>query len=106
MKPRKDCHNDFLPLVFAILNNFSSSKPKIGLFNKQARFKSSLGNTPNLNKDNEYGNEVLYNGLTGEQLLVNIFIGPTFYQRLKHMVVDKYLIYSTDIKFDNLYEFN
>ena len=43
----------------------------------------------------EYGNEVLYNGLTGEQLQVNIFIGPTFYQRLKHMVVDKYHSRST-----------
>ena len=35
------------------------------------------------------GNEVLYNGLTGEQIQVRIFIGPTFYQRLKHMVKDK-----------------
>ena len=43
----------------------------------------------------EYGNEVLYNGLTGEQLIVNIFIGPTFYQRLKHMVIDKYHSRST-----------
>jgi len=33
--------------------------------------------------------EVLYNGRTGEQLKVNIFMGPTFYQRLKHMVDDK-----------------
>ena len=36
-----------------------------------------------------YGNEVLYNGMTGEQLEANIFIGPVFYQRLKHMVNDK-----------------
>lgn len=36
-----------------------------------------------------YGNEVLYNGLTGEQLEANIFFGPVFYQRLKHMVNDK-----------------
>lgn len=36
-----------------------------------------------------YGNEVLYNGLTGEQLQTNIFLGPVFYQRLKHMVNDK-----------------
>jgi DNA-directed RNA polymerase beta subunit len=36
-----------------------------------------------------YGNEVLYNGLTGEQLETNIFMGPVFYQRLKHMVSDK-----------------
>ena len=35
------------------------------------------------------GNELLYNGQTGEQLETNIFIGPTFYQRLKHMVADK-----------------
>ena len=36
-----------------------------------------------------HGNEVLMNGMTGEQLETNIFIGPTFYQRLKHMVNDK-----------------
>lgn len=36
-----------------------------------------------------YGNEVMYNGLTGEQHEVNIFFGPVFYQRLKHMVNDK-----------------
>jgi DNA-directed RNA polymerase II subunit RPB2 len=36
-----------------------------------------------------YGNEVMYNGLTGEQLETSIFIGPVFYQRLKHMVSDK-----------------
>ena len=36
-----------------------------------------------------YGNEVLYNGLTGEQLEMNVFFGPVFYQRLKHMVNDK-----------------
>jgi DNA-directed RNA polymerase II subunit RPB2 len=36
-----------------------------------------------------YGNDVLYDGLSGEQLDANIFIGPVFYQRLKHMVNDK-----------------
>ena len=36
-----------------------------------------------------YGNELLYNGLTGEQLETNVYIGPVFYQRLKHMVNDK-----------------
>jgi DNA-directed RNA polymerase II subunit RPB2 len=35
------------------------------------------------------GTEVLYNGNTGEQLESNIFIGPTYYMRLKHMVKDK-----------------
>jgi len=36
-----------------------------------------------------YGNEILYNGRTGEQMKTEIFIGPTYYQRLKHMVADK-----------------
>ena len=35
------------------------------------------------------GNEVLYNGHTGKRLPAQIFIGPTYYQRLKHMVDDK-----------------
>jgi DNA-directed RNA polymerase II subunit RPB2 len=35
------------------------------------------------------GNEILYNGYTGEQLYSNIYIGPTYYMRLKHMVKDK-----------------
>ena len=35
------------------------------------------------------GNEILYNGRTGEQLSTEVFIGPTYYQRLKHMVDDK-----------------
>jgi DNA-directed RNA polymerase II subunit RPB2 len=33
--------------------------------------------------------EVLYNGQTGEQLEADIFMGPTYYMRLKHMVKDK-----------------
>ena len=36
-----------------------------------------------------YGNELMYDGLTGEQIACPIFIGPVFYQRLKHMVADK-----------------
>jgi hypothetical protein len=35
------------------------------------------------------GNEVLYNGMTGEQMESDIFIGPSYYMRLKHMVKDK-----------------
>jgi len=33
-----------------------------------------------------YGNETMYNGLTGEMFKTKIFIGPTYYQRLKHLV--------------------
>jgi hypothetical protein len=36
-----------------------------------------------------HGNELLCNGLTGEQHECSVFMGPVFYQRLKHMVNDK-----------------
>lgn len=36
-----------------------------------------------------HGNELLYNGLDGTQIETSIFVGPCFYQRLKHMVSDK-----------------
>lgn len=35
------------------------------------------------------GLEVMYSGMTGRKLQSQIFIGPTYYQRLKHMVADK-----------------
>ena len=35
------------------------------------------------------GNEIMYNGMTGEQLETEIYFGPTYYERLKHMVKDK-----------------
>ena len=37
----------------------------------------------------KYGNEVMYDGRSGEQIETDIFIGPTYYLRLKHMVADK-----------------
>jgi DNA-directed RNA polymerase beta subunit len=36
-----------------------------------------------------YSHEVLYNGMTGEQMEADIFMGPIYYQRLKQMVEDK-----------------
>ena len=38
---------------------------------------------------NSTGNEILYNGESGEQLKMELFIGPCYYMRLKHMVKDK-----------------
>ena len=40
------------------------------------------------------GNEFMYNGMTGEMFKAAIFINPTYYQRLKHMIGDK--IHSRD----------
>jgi len=43
---------------------------------------------------NNYGiepssNEILYNGHNGRQMEVNVFMGPCFYQRLRHCSADK-----------------
>eukprot|EP00798_Chlamydomonas_sp_ICE-L_P000701 gene701-2131_t len=36
-----------------------------------------------------YGDEIMYNPRTGERISTPIFVCPTYYQRLKHMVADK-----------------
>ncbi|KAI9842564.1 MAG: DNA-dependent RNA polymerase II [Sclerophora amabilis] len=38
---------------------------------------------------NSRGFEVMYNGHTGKKLVAQVFLGPTYYQRLRHMVDDK-----------------
>jgi DNA-directed RNA polymerase beta subunit len=45
-----------------------------------------------------YGHEILYNGQTGEMMQAEIFMGPTYYLRLKHMVEDKINYRSTGPK--------
>lgn len=35
------------------------------------------------------GYEVMYNGATGRKMRAQVFLGPTYYQRLKHLVQDK-----------------
>ncbi|PVI07525.1 putative DNA-directed RNA polymerase I subunit beta [Periconia macrospinosa] len=44
---------------------------------------------------NYYGNEPLYSGITGTELSCDIFIGVVYYQRLRHMVNDKYQVRTT-----------
>jgi DNA-directed RNA polymerase II subunit RPB2 len=65
--------------AFGECTGFSNRGSKIGVFGEllpKVGFHSS-------------GNDVLYNGMTGEQIESEIFIGPTYYMRLKHMVKDK-----------------
>ena len=45
-----------------------------------------------------YAHEVMYNGQTGEMMEAEIFMGPTYYLRLKHMVEDKINYRSTGPK--------
>jgi DNA-directed RNA polymerase I subunit RPA2 len=41
---------------------------------------------------NYHGTEVLYSGVFGTEMTCEIFIGPVYYQRLRHMVSDKYQV--------------
>eukprot|EP00668_Euglena_longa_P033150 GGOE01042677.1.p1 GENE.GGOE01042677.1~~GGOE01042677.1.p1 ORF type:complete len:1135 (-),score=406.12 GGOE01042677.1:113-3463(-) len=38
---------------------------------------------------NYHGRDQLYSGITGEPLEAYVFMGPVYYQKLKHMVLDK-----------------
>ncbi|KAF9594003.1 hypothetical protein IFM89_026715 [Coptis chinensis] len=44
---------------------------------------------------NSLGSEVLYSGVLGTELVCEIFIGPVYYQRLRHMVSDKFQVRNT-----------
>ncbi|CUM64158.1 uncharacterized protein PRCAT00001750001 [Priceomyces carsonii] len=44
---------------------------------------------------NYHGNEPMYSGVTGEELRADIYIGCVYYQRLRHMVNDKFQVRST-----------
>ncbi|TVU32185.1 hypothetical protein EJB05_23907 [Eragrostis curvula] len=44
---------------------------------------------------NYHGTEVLYSGLFGTEMQCEIFIGPVYYQRLRHMVSDKFQVRTT-----------
>ncbi|CAG8757166.1 15604_t:CDS:2, partial [Acaulospora colombiana] len=44
---------------------------------------------------NYYGNEPMYSGITGEEFAADIYLGVVYYQRLRHMVSDKFQVRST-----------
>lgn len=44
---------------------------------------------------NYHGNEPMYSGITGEELKCDIYIGLVYYQRLRHMVNDKFQVRTT-----------
>ncbi|KAF4583246.1 DNA-directed RNA polymerase I subunit RPA2 [Ophiocordyceps camponoti-floridani] len=44
---------------------------------------------------NYHGNEAMYSGITGEELAADIFTGVVYYQRLRHMVSDKFQVRTT-----------
>lgn len=44
---------------------------------------------------NYHGNEPMYSGITGEELAADIYVGVVYYQRLRHMVNDKFQVRTT-----------
>ena len=44
---------------------------------------------------NSFGIETMYSGLSGIEFEANIFLGPIYYQRLRHMVADKFQVRTT-----------
>ena len=58
---------------------------------------NEIGNALGKFNFERHGWETMYNGMTGEMINAKIFIGPTYYQRLKHMVVDKIYARSTGL---------
>jgi DNA-directed RNA polymerase I subunit RPA2 len=44
---------------------------------------------------NYHGNEPMYSGITGEEFKADIYIGLVYYQRLRHMVNDKFQVRTT-----------
>ncbi|MCJ1273380.1 DNA-directed RNA polymerase I subunit RPA2 [Puttea exsequens] len=44
---------------------------------------------------NYHGNEPMYSGITGQEFAADIFLGVVFYQRLRHMVNDKFQVRTT-----------
>ena len=52
----------------------------------------TVSDISDLLRENNYqsrGFEVMHNGHTGKKLVAQIYLGPTYYQRLRHMVDDK-----------------
>ncbi|TPX33860.1 DNA-directed RNA polymerase [Synchytrium microbalum] len=44
---------------------------------------------------NYHGNEPMYSGITGEEFKADIYLGVVYYQRLRHMVSDKFQVRTT-----------
>jgi len=78
-------------LIECLQGKYGANKGEIG---DATPFNDAVDVAKISNLLNEYnyqprGNEVMYSGHTGRKINAQIFLGPTYYQRLKHMVDDK-----------------
>ncbi|KAI8978122.1 hypothetical protein BDB01DRAFT_800873 [Pilobolus umbonatus] len=64
-------------------------------FNEQHTASDYFGEQLKAAGYNYYGNEPMYSGITGEEMKMDIYIGVVYYQRLRHMVNDKFQVRTT-----------
>ena len=70
----------------AVYGKYGNATP---FTNSSVDITSKIGDELEKSGYERHGNEWLYDGATGKRLQAQIFIGPIFYQRLKHLVSDK-----------------
>lgn len=70
---------------FSNIKFFQNATDAVGFFGEQLRRAGY----------NYHGHERLYSGITGEEFEADIFMGVVYYQRLRHMVSDKYQVRTT-----------
>lgn len=81
---RLPAHSPFGHL-FVTINRFSEEDTAIDYFGEQLLAAGY----------NYYGNEPMYSGITGQEFAADIYIGVVYYQRLRHMVLDKFQVRTT-----------
>ena len=64
-------------------------------FNEQDTASDYFGEQLRAAGYNYHGNEPMYSGITGREFAADIFCGVVFYQRLRHMVNDKFQVRTT-----------
>ncbi|KAL6562796.1 DNA-directed RNA polymerase I subunit RPA2 [Orobanche hederae] len=83
----------------ALHGNFVDATPFLSSMTKKSESDSTLvdelGSKLIARGFNYHGLEVLYSGVYGTEMTCEIFIGPVYYQRLRHMVSDKFQVRST-----------
>jgi DNA-directed RNA polymerase I subunit RPA2 len=84
-------HSSAQYLVLALMtfltsnNRFSEEDTAVDYFGKQLLAAGY----------NYYGNEPMYSGITGQEFAADIYFGLVYYQRLRHMVLDKFQVRTT-----------
>lgn len=73
----------------ALTGEFQDATPFAEAEGQMVRHIEQVGTALHSHGFHSRGEEAMYSGMTGERLAGTVFIGPTYYQRLKHMTMDK-----------------